>query len=186
MPPKQKYTREIILNKSYEIFASQGMDAVNARSVSAELGCSTQPIFSYFPDMESLRRSLSQKAVNDFMSAVADAETQELSLESICTAYVLFAARNRFVFLHMTQLADEMIVHPFDVILDSIEKVIPSVCRCYTLNEDAARNACQEIATYAHGLACILAAHPESFPASDVSEEIRRVSKFFYLGAQPK
>ena len=46
MPPKQRITREMILECAFVMFLSEGMETVNARSVAKALGCSTQPIIS--------------------------------------------------------------------------------------------------------------------------------------------
>ena len=55
MPPKQRITREMILETSFAMFCRDGMEAVNARSVAKALNCSTQPIFSYFAGMDDLK-----------------------------------------------------------------------------------------------------------------------------------
>ena len=46
MPPKVKVSREEIINATVEIVRRSGAQAVNARTVAAALGCSTQPILS--------------------------------------------------------------------------------------------------------------------------------------------
>ena len=51
MPPKQRITREMIMERAFDMFCREGMDAVNARSVAKALNCSTQPIFSYYAGM---------------------------------------------------------------------------------------------------------------------------------------
>ena len=66
MPPKQRITREMILERSFAMFSREGMEAVNARSVAKALNCSTQPIFSYFSGMEDLKNALEQKAKETF------------------------------------------------------------------------------------------------------------------------
>ena len=37
MPPKQRITREMILERSFTMFCQEGMEAVNARSVAKAL-----------------------------------------------------------------------------------------------------------------------------------------------------
>ena len=44
MPPKAKVTREMIVDAAFEILRSEGEQAVNARTVSQALNCSTQPV----------------------------------------------------------------------------------------------------------------------------------------------
>ena len=55
MTPKIRITREEIIAAAVEIVRRDGDAALNARSVAAELHCSTQPVFSNFASMEELR-----------------------------------------------------------------------------------------------------------------------------------
>ncbi len=58
MPPKQKLTKESIVSAAVEIVRKQGADALNARELAKELGCSTQPIFSNFRSMEEVKNEV--------------------------------------------------------------------------------------------------------------------------------
>ena len=62
MPPKIKITKDDIINTTLEIVRRDGADAINARTIAANLGCSTQPIFSNFASMDELRLEVSKKA----------------------------------------------------------------------------------------------------------------------------
>lgn len=56
MPPKQKITKEDLLEGAARIAEKDGISAVTSRSVAKEVGCSIQPVFSQFPTMEILRQ----------------------------------------------------------------------------------------------------------------------------------
>ena len=62
MPPKVKITKDEIINAALEIVRINGEQAINARSIAATLSCSTQPVFSNFSSMESLRLAVAQRA----------------------------------------------------------------------------------------------------------------------------
>ena len=62
MPPKVKTTKEHIISAAVEIVRENGAEALNARTVAARLGCSTQPVFSNFATMEDLRLAVAIKA----------------------------------------------------------------------------------------------------------------------------
>lgn len=62
MPPKVKITREDVINAAIEIIRKSGLAAVNARSISAALGSSTQPIFSNFSSMQELNDAVLSRA----------------------------------------------------------------------------------------------------------------------------
>ncbi len=55
MPPKVKVTKEDVLSTAIAIVREHGDRALNARLIARTLSCSTQPIFSNFDSMESLR-----------------------------------------------------------------------------------------------------------------------------------
>jgi len=55
MPPRVKITKDDVLRAALGIVRKDGMDAVNARRLAAALGCSTQPVFSNYPNMENLK-----------------------------------------------------------------------------------------------------------------------------------
>ncbi len=44
MPPKAKITREMIVEAAFEIARNEGVENINARTVSEKLSCSTQPV----------------------------------------------------------------------------------------------------------------------------------------------
>lgn len=64
MPPKVKITKEDILAAALQITRQSGISALNARTVAAALGCSTQPVFSNFATMEHLQKAVMEKATN--------------------------------------------------------------------------------------------------------------------------
>ena len=62
MPPHVKILKEDIVDAAIRCVRRSGADAINARSIAEELGCSTQPIFSNFTDMSELRLAVMNKA----------------------------------------------------------------------------------------------------------------------------
>ena len=52
MPPKIRFSKADILHVAFNITREKGIDAVNARAIAKELGCSTQPVFRAFHTME--------------------------------------------------------------------------------------------------------------------------------------
>lgn len=62
MPPKNKYTPEQIAECAVELTRRCGFDAVSARTVSAELGISSQPVYTAFGGMDELKKAVVEKA----------------------------------------------------------------------------------------------------------------------------
>ena len=113
MPPKQRITREMILERSFEMFCREGMEVVNARSVAKALNCSTQPIFSYFSGMEDLKSALEQKAKELFETALKVEDQPGDPLINIGCAYTRFAADQPCLFTHLFMLHQDDPLYPF-------------------------------------------------------------------------
>lgn len=62
MPPKTKVSKEEILSAAVELVRQNGENALNARNIARNLGCSTQPIFSNFIGMDELRAAVKERA----------------------------------------------------------------------------------------------------------------------------
>ena len=46
-----RITKERILKAAAEVVRKEGAEALNARRIAAEIGCSTQPVYSQFRNM---------------------------------------------------------------------------------------------------------------------------------------
>lgn len=158
MPPKQRFNQDLILNQAYRMFQDGGMDAVNARSVSKALHCSTQPIFSYFPDMSGLRTALVDRAYEDFSACMGEAEKENASILSRCLAFEHFAAENPMIFLFLIgndpRNRDE---NACDILFALPDTILRAEMERLNLKEDAARQLAREVSVYASGAAVLLA-----------------------------
>ena len=70
MPPKQTLNKRIILEASLKIVEENSFDALNARAIASLLHSSTQPIFTYFENMSSLKEELNILIYKSFVQSV--------------------------------------------------------------------------------------------------------------------
>ena len=57
MPRATKFLKEDIIEAASAVVKKEGLSAINARRVAKELGCSVQPIFYQFENMEDLKQA---------------------------------------------------------------------------------------------------------------------------------
>ena len=90
MPPKTKFSREDIVNAAFEIAESEGFEAITARSVAEQLGCSVAPIYVNFEKIDDLVEAVVQKvqAISEHMLA---RQTGESLFENLGRASLAFA-----------------------------------------------------------------------------------------------
>lgn len=71
MAPKVKATREQIVDGAFEVVRGEGLDALTARRVAREVGCSTQPVYRVFTSMDELRAEVLERAGHVALSYLA-------------------------------------------------------------------------------------------------------------------
>ncbi len=148
--PKQKISKERVLWAAAEVVRKGGVQALGARAVAEELGCSTQPIYSLFQSMEGLADALHEEAKRRY--GVFIGEYLEKSLKSRYEAYgmgfVKFAREEkglfRFLFLSEGEPAAE---DPF------LPEILAEMCASYRMDEVRARAFHADMAVFSYGLA---------------------------------
>ena len=105
MPPKVKITKNEIIEKALELLKERGEEALNARTLAATLGSSTQPIFSNFETMGALRAAVSNAAYDYYLTFLKREEKlgKYPRYKSFGMAYIHFAKEEKqlFKFLFM-------------------------------------------------------------------------------------
>ena len=73
--PKQRITKEIVVDAAFELARSGGMEQVMVKTIAQKIGCSVQPIYSYCENMEQLRQEVAERTkcfVSEYVTAHID------------------------------------------------------------------------------------------------------------------
>lgn len=105
MPPKQKITKDMILEAAFQITREKGFDSINARNIAKAIGCSTQPIFSHYETMGDLKKDFHGYLGRYFDEYALSRVKGENFSHEIGQAYVSFARNesNLFKVLFMSE-----------------------------------------------------------------------------------
>jgi len=156
MPPITKISKSDIVNSAVEIVRKSGIDALNARSLAAELSCSTQPIFSNFSGMEELRVAIIDRGKKIFSDFVESAMTEDKypPYKASGMAYIEFAKveKNLFSLLFMRDRFGEDEEH-FEI----GDKITARVKIDNGFDEDTAKLFHLEMWAFVHGIASMIA-----------------------------
>lgn len=99
MARKETITKTDILNAAFEMACENGMGNITARTLAAKAGCSTQPIFRVYKNMEELEAELFKQAVLYFEQYYERfPKTIEMPFVSLGLAYIRFAQENPKLF----------------------------------------------------------------------------------------
>lgn len=89
--PKQKITKEIVVNTAFEIARNSGMEQVLVKNIADKIGCSVQPIYSYCKNMEGLRQDVTKQVSRFIQEYIADHIDKEDLFRSTGKAYIQLA-----------------------------------------------------------------------------------------------
>jgi len=157
MPPKVKTTKEAILDAAVTIVRRDGAQLLNARTVAAYLGCSTQPIFSNFATMQELRLAVVERAdalCRDYMQREIESGLYP-AYKATGMAYIRFAKEEKELFrlLYMRDRSGETV--PAELELD--DELETLICQSTGLDPETARLFHLEMWACVHGIATMFA-----------------------------
>lgn len=182
MPPKQRITREMILETSFAMFCREGMEVVNARSVAKALNCSTQPIFSYFAGMDDLKTALENKARDLFESEIAVAISSDSPLFNGCMAYYRFALNQPNLFRQMFLRKMEKCPDNLKAINDALRaNVVEPLSLKLGVDAAQAEAQCVKLWVYTHGVASLVAMGLIDLDEEAVMQMLREAEKNYSL-----
>lgn len=157
MPPKARIKQEDIVSAALSIVRTKGADALNARAVAGVLGTSTQPIFSHYKTMETLKGDVIAAANGLYQEYLRkDMEAGEYPVyKASGIAYIRFAREERELFklLFMRDRSGEVITEEHE----EIRPILEIIKKNMGLTEQDAFQFHLEMWIYVHGIATMMA-----------------------------
>ena len=99
MARKETITKMDILNAAFEMASEEGFEHITARTLAAKAGCSTQPIFRVYKNMEELGNELFEQVVAYFEAYYANfPHKNDTPFVNLGLAYIRFAQDNLKLF----------------------------------------------------------------------------------------
>lgn len=96
--PKQKITKEMVVDAAFDIARTRGTDQILVKNIANKLGCSVQPIYSYCNSMDSLSRDVEERAlcfIKEYLSSHIDKNN---FFQSTGRAYIQLAKEEPHIF----------------------------------------------------------------------------------------
>ena len=97
MPPKQRFCAADVADAAFAIVRRQGWQGLSARSIAAELGASTRPIYDHLKSMRSIEEEVVRKALMLFFEYLSTTNTGDPWLDQ-ALGYIRFANEERHLF----------------------------------------------------------------------------------------
>ena len=184
MPPKTRITKDMIINAAIEIAKQSGYERINARTVSEQLHCSTQPVMYHFSTIDAMKQAAYAKVDHlhsEYMMRTMPGQDPVLG---IGLNYIRFAVEEPqlFRFLFQSGYAKE---HSLLEMIDS-EELIPVLNAMQEgsgLRMEKTKQIFLTVALFAHGYASIIANNGLEYDEKLVAEHLEQTWNGAFLAA---
>ena len=181
MPPRAKITKDMVVDAAFEVARKTGAENINARTVSNELNCSTQPVMYHFETIEALKRAAYQKTDEyhtEYLMSIP--ETRADVMLGIGLSYIRFAVEepNLFRFLFQSGFAaGNSLLEMIDS--EGLMPLLSVMQQAMDINMEQTKEVFVTLALFVHGYASIIANNSLECDETLITTHLERV----YTGA---
>lgn len=184
MPPKTRITKDRIIQAAIEVAKQSGYESINARTVSAQLHCSTQPVMYHFSTIDAMKRAVYAKVDQLHSAYMMTIPPEQDPILGIGLNYIRFAVAEPqlFRFLFQSGYAEE---NSLLEMVDS-EGLIPVLAAMQEgtgLSMEKTKEIFLTVAMFAHGYASIIANNGLEYNEKTVAEHLERAWNGAFLAA---
>ncbi len=124
MPRKETITRDYLIETAFTLAKQEGVENVTARKLAAKAGCSTQPIFRLYDNMEDLLKEVFYRSCEFFSYYVEKmSKSHEEPFVDLGLVYIKFATDEPHLF-KMLFLSDKRFDRSMYEILNGDKAVV--------------------------------------------------------------
>ena len=184
MPPKTRITKDMIINAVIEIAKQSGYESINARTVSEQLHCSTQPVMYHFSTIDAMKQAAYAQVDKLHTEYLMTVPPEQDPILGIGLNYIRFAVEEPqlFRFLFQSGYAEE---NSLPEMLES-EELVPVLAAMQEgtgLSAEKTKQIFLTVALFAHGYASLIANNGLKYDEKPVAEHLERAWNGAFLAA---
>ena len=190
MARKTQVSKEIILQEALEMLIRDGYSAINIKTLSKEIGCSTQPLVWHFENMAGFRKALAEYALNYANGKMRSCVQNGMdAFAGVGMAYInlAFDEPNLFQYLYMSG-ESELRAGGFDVLVhaEANAAMVAQIADDLKIPKENVSSFFQNTMIYTHGLACFVASGVITSSKEEVIKMVRQAALTFLSQAGAK
>lgn len=185
MPPRTRITKDMIVDAAVEVARQSGYENINARTVSEQLHCSTQPVMYHFSTIDAMKRSTYARVDHMHSEYLMTIPPDQDPVLGIGLNYIRFAVEQPqlFRFLFQSGYARE---NSLSEMIDSEELVpiLDAIQEGSGLSSEKTRQVFLTVALFAHGYASLIANNGLEFDEKLVAQHMERAWNGAFMAAE--
>lgn len=168
MPAKRKINKEDIVKVCVQIIRKEGMSGLNARKVAKELGCSTQPIFYVYSNLEEMKKDALEEISRIFDNAMLKTNYDKPVYKDIGKNYIRFAKDEPVLFNLLFNNDDNKEALQFIDLTGSSQSIHETISSQTGLSQTDAKNFHLKMWLFVNGIANLVANRTINFTDEEI------------------
>ncbi len=157
MAPKNKFTKEEMVEAAMRVVRTKGIDGLTAKTMADELGTSTQPVFTAFGSMDTVRQEVYAAAVRVYDGYTDAGLKEKIPFFGVGMQYIKFAREEpelyRFLFLTRTQDKEYSAMKSMQHLQELVQ---PTLMNVYHITADEADIYFRDLWLVVHSLSTLI------------------------------
>lgn len=168
MSARKKIEKENIIDTCLKITRKEGIDALNARKVAKALGCSTQPLFYLYENMDEIKKEVLQEISKLFNQALLKSNYDQPVYKDIGVNYIRFAKDEPEFFKIMFQSKMNKEMFDFIDLTGSSLQIFETISKQTGLSLENAKQFHLRMWLYVNGIASLVAHQTIEFSDDEI------------------
>lgn len=157
MARKETVTREILIDTAFSLLREEGVEQVTARKLAARVGCSTQPIFRLYKNMEELQLELCDKMIDFFENYYDQFQgMDDTPFVNLGLAYIQFAETEKNIFQALFLSQNRGGKSLYELLNGSRGSVVREISKAKEAGKSNASELFMMMWIFIHGAACMV------------------------------
>lgn len=180
MPPKEKVSKARIEKTAFEMTREYGFSEVTARKLAQRLGCSTQPIFRAYENMDDLRCDLFYMSTDYLIEQMLSAKSRTPAYMGLALSYIEFARNEKNLFQLIASI-DDFGTQTISEFLKSDEgaRIQKKICKENEADDKRKQELFIMFWMFIHGMAVLIAGNRVEFSDREIRAYITKAYEGF-------
>lgn len=154
MSPKQKFEKEQIVEVALELVKNEGFASVTARRIAKELNSSTAPVYTYFVNIDEIKREILKK-IKEIMNKYVEVEYTDDLFLNVGVGILAFVRDYKRVY-YETFLGHSKYLLTLNELNDKHFAQMKKSKHITILGDELLKEMLKKMSTYTHGLAAMI------------------------------
>lgn len=156
MARKESVTIDKILDTAFAMTREEGFQHITARKVAAKVGCSTQPIFRVYKNMEELWTAVYEKTAQYFQDYLSlFPRTGKRPFSNLGVAYIAFAKEEKHLFELLFVNSEDKAKSMYEILNGDNGNVVYEINLARVQGCEEPEDIFDKMWIFIHGAACL-------------------------------